>query len=191
MISGTTAWARFDVGTDISLVSEIIFTYVRANGTNSILLQRRYPADTEYRDGLIWLPLSQEDTMKLRSGGGIVIVELQINYISGAVAKTEPQTIDVRDSFYTELVPDAAPDDAQRDGGIVRVSVDDVVVIRTGGGEVEWENIVGKPDASQNIEADKNDQTKYATPYAVNEHVKDKLVGIIHTFSTNSGEVLN
>ncbi len=134
MISGTTAWARFEVNIDLALVNSIVITYSRrAGGT---ILQKRYPDDTEYRDGLIWLPLTQQDTSTLRSGGDIVLVELQFNLVSGAVAKSEIKTVCVSDTLATEYVDGSAPDDSQREGGVIEVALDDVIVVQTGGGGI-------------------------------------------------------
>lgn len=132
MISGTTAWARFEVNIDLALVNSIVITYSRrAGGT---ILQKRYPDDTEYRDGLIWLPLTQQDTATLRSGGEIVLVELQFNLRSGAVTKSGIKTVCVSDTLATEYVDGSVPDDSQREGGVIEVALDDVIVVQTGGG---------------------------------------------------------
>lgn len=48
----------------------------------------------------------------------------------------------------------------------------------TGGGvadSVNWSGVIGRPEASANIDADKNDSTKYATPAAVHQYVGTKL----------------
>lgn len=52
------------------------------------------------------------------------------------------------------------------------------VLSTTDGGvadSVPWSGVVGKPDASTNIDTDKTDSTKYATPYAVAEYVNSKV----------------
>lgn len=134
MISGTTAWARFAVDVDITLVSAIIFTYTTANGANKILLQKRYPDDTEYRDSMIWLPLSQADTVSLRSGGGRYLLELQINFKSGAVGKSKIFQLCVADTLFTEFVDGSKPDTSNPTGNVIDVAVDDVVVVGAGGG---------------------------------------------------------
>lgn len=48
----------------------------------------------------------------------------------------------------------------------------------TGGGvadSVNWSGVIGRPEASVNIDTDKADQNKYATPYAVHQYVGTKL----------------
>ena len=132
MISGTTAWSRFSVSVDLALVSGIVFTYASRGG--DILLQKRYPDDTEYRNDMIWLPLSQEDTVKLRSRGEQCYVELQFNFKSGAVGKSAIFPICVAETLYTEFVDGNAPDPNLATGGVIGVSLDDVIVVNTGGG---------------------------------------------------------
>lgn len=132
MISGTTAWSRFSVSVDLALVAGIVFTYASRGG--DILLQKRYPDDTEYREGMIWLPLSQEDTVKLRSRGEQCYVELQFNFKSGAVGKSAIFPICVAETLFTEFVDGNAPDPNLATGGVIGVSLDDVVVVQSGGG---------------------------------------------------------
>lgn len=132
MISGTTAWSRFSVSVDLALVAGIVFTYASRGG--DILLQRRYPDDTEYRNDMIWLPLSQEDTVKLRSRGEQCYVELQFNFKSGAVGKSAIFPICVAETLFTEFVDGNAPDPNLATGGVIGVSLGDVVVVQSGGG---------------------------------------------------------
>jgi hypothetical protein len=132
MISGTTAWSRFSVSVDLALVAGIVFTYASRGG--DILLQRRYPDDTEYRNDMIWLPLSQEDTVKLRSRGEQCYVELQFNFKTGAVGKSAIFPICVAETLFTEFVDGNAPDPNLATGGVIGVSLDDVIVVNTGGG---------------------------------------------------------
>lgn len=52
------------------------------------------------------------------------------------------------------------------------------VLSASGGGvadSVNWSGVIGRPEASVNIDTDKADQTKYATPYAVHQYVGTKL----------------
>jgi hypothetical protein len=137
MISGTTAWSRFSVSVDLALVASIVFTYASRGG--DILLQKRYPDHAEYREGRIWLPLSQADTTKLRSGGEQVLVELQFNFSSGAVGKSRPKVVCVDDTLATEYVDGSFPDESQYEDGAIDVFVDDVVVVHTGSGGMPYE----------------------------------------------------
>ncbi len=48
----------------------------------------------------------------------------------------------------------------------------------SGGGvadSVNWSGVIGRPEASQDIDTDQADQTKYATPYAVHRYVGAKM----------------
>lgn len=76
------------------------------------------------------------------------------------------------------------------------------VLSATGGGtadSVNWTGVVGRPEASTNIDADKTDQGKYATPYAVHQYVGTKMGAALSyrgsiTFAelpTLSAEVVN
>lgn len=52
------------------------------------------------------------------------------------------------------------------------------VLSATGGGvadSVNWTGVVGRPEASTDIDADKTDATKYATPAAVHSYVGTKM----------------
>lgn len=179
MISGTTAWARFAVDVDITLVSAIIFTYTTANGANKILLQKRYPDDTEYRDSMIWLPLSQADTVSLRNGGGRYLLELQINFKSGAVGKSKIFQLCVADTLATEFIDGNAPDPNLATGDVIGVSLDDVIVVKAGGGlpynighglKVDEETNTLLVDTANKVEAD---NTFPITSAAVHEIVGD------------------
>lgn len=177
MISGTTAWSRFSVSVDLALVASIVFTYASRGG--DILLQRRYPDDTEYRNDMIWLPLSQEDTVKLRSRGEQCYVELQFNFKSGAVGKSAIFPICVAETLFTEFVDGNAPDPNLTTGGVIGVSLDDVIVVNTGGGlpynighglKVDEETNTLLVDTANKAEAD---NTLPITSAAVHEIVGD------------------
>lgn len=52
------------------------------------------------------------------------------------------------------------------------------ILSATGGGtadSVAWSSVIGRPEASTNIDTDKSDNTKYATPAAVHNYVGTKL----------------
>lgn len=54
--------------------------------------------------------------------------------------------------------------------------------LEAGGGtadSVNWSGVIGRPEASVNIDTDKADQTKYATPYAVHQYVGTKMASAL------------
>lgn len=56
------------------------------------------------------------------------------------------------------------------------------VLSTTGGGvadSVAWSGVIGKPDASTNIETDSTNTTKYATPSAVASYVNSKVASAL------------
>lgn len=56
------------------------------------------------------------------------------------------------------------------------------VLSATGGGTadaVAWANVIGRPEASADIDADKNDGNKYATPMAVHNYVGTKMASAL------------
>ena len=56
------------------------------------------------------------------------------------------------------------------------------VLSASGGGtadDVAWANVIGRPEASADIDADKNDGTKYATPAAVHSYVGTKMASAL------------
>lgn len=129
--SGATAWHRIKPGVDLALIREIIITYKSKSPYGArIILQRRYPAETKLYEGDILVPLSQADTAKLREeSGGSVRVELQYNYTSGAVDKSQIKTVAIKDTLATECVDGSAPDAAQMDAMPIEFESDAVIVI--------------------------------------------------------------
>ena len=135
--AGATAWHRIKPGVDLALIRDIIITYKSKSPYGSkVILQRRYPAQTELYEGDILVPLTQADTAKLREESGeSVLVELQYNYTSGAVDKSQIKTVAIRDTLATEYVDGSAPDAAQKDAEFIEFESDAVIVMAgTGGG---------------------------------------------------------
>lgn len=129
--AGATAWHRIKPGVDLALIREIIITYRSKSPYGAkIIFQRRYPAETELYEGDILVPLTQADTAKLREESGeSVSVELQYNYISGAVDKSQIKTVAVKNTLATEYVDGSAPDAAQRDAVPIEFESDAVIVM--------------------------------------------------------------
>lgn len=136
--SGATAWHRIKPGVDLNLISEIIITYKSASAYGAkIVMQRRYPSQTIVHGGDILVPLSQADTTMLREqSGNMVRMELQYNFATGAVGKSEIKTIAIGDTLATEYVDGSAPDAAQANARTIEFSAGDVIVISTGGGNL-------------------------------------------------------
>lgn len=131
--SGSTAWQIIKPGVDLGLIDSIIVTYKTLPGYGSrVLLQKRYPDDTRVNGDELLLPLSQADTTLLREeGGGRVRLELQYNFTSGAVAKSEIQTVHIGDTLATAYVDGSNPDEAQIDGLPIEFAAGDAIVIES------------------------------------------------------------
>lgn len=131
--SGSTAWQIIRPGVDLGLIDSIIITYKTLPGYGSrVLLQRQYPDDTRVNGDELLLPLSQADTTLLREeGGDRVRLELQYNYSSGAVAKSEIQTVHIGDTLATAFVDGSNPDEAQIEGLPIKFTAGDAIVIES------------------------------------------------------------
>jgi hypothetical protein len=131
--SGSTAWQIIKPGVDLGLIDSIIITYKTLPGYGSrVLLQKRYPDDTRVNGDELLLPLSQADTTLLREeGGDRVRLELQYNYSSGAVAKSEIQTVHIGDTLATAYVDGSNPDEAQIEGLPIEFAAGDAIVIES------------------------------------------------------------
>lgn len=131
--SGSTAWQIIKPGVDLGLIDSIIITYKTLPGYGSrVLLQKRYPDDTRVNGDELLLPLSQADTTLLREeGGDRVRLELQYNYSSGAVAKSEIQTVHIGDTLATAFVDGSNPDEAQIEGLPIEFTTGDAIVIES------------------------------------------------------------
>lgn len=131
--SGSTAWQIIKPGVDLGLIDSIIITYKTLPGYGSrVLFQKRYPDDTRVNGDELLLPLSQADTTLLREeGGDRVRLELQYNYSSGAVAKSEIQTVHIGDTLATAFVDGSNPDEAQIEGLPIEFAAGDAIVIES------------------------------------------------------------
>ena len=131
--SGSTAWQIIKPGVDLGLIDSIIITYKTLPGYGSrVLLQRQYPEDTREHGDELLLPLSQADTTLLREeGGDRVRLELQYNFSSGAVAKSEIQTVHIGDTLATAYVDGSNPDEAQIEGLPIEFTTGDAIVIES------------------------------------------------------------
>lgn len=131
--SGSTAWQIIKPGVDLGLIDSIIITYKTLPGYGSrVLLQKRYPDDTREHGDELLLPLAQVDTTLLREeGGDRVRLELQYNFTSGAVAKSEIQTVHIGDTLATAFVDGSNPDDAQIEGLPIEFAAGDAIVIES------------------------------------------------------------
>lgn len=105
MIAGATYTLPVSVGYPTEKAAKIIITI--KNNKSGASVQKRYPNDAETRlmDGdTIGVKLSQQDTINLC---GNIIVEAQINLVSGTVAKTNPARKYIAPTLYTEIVDGA------------------------------------------------------------------------------------
>lgn len=62
------------------------------------------------------------------------------------------------------------------------LSVEGDTLSATGGGvadSVNWSGVIGRPEASTDIDADKSNSTKYATPSAVHQYVGTKMASAL------------
>ena len=104
MIAGTTARLRVELDVDWDRVREIVFTFTDERYRK--VLEKRWPADTEMEDGVIVIPLSQKETLRL---DGTFYVEGQVNFRDGHVVKTGTFRRYMRATLGTEIVEDRPP----------------------------------------------------------------------------------
>lgn len=100
-IPGTTVFFPFDPkDLDISSVSRIIFAF--ADNTRKCVVTKEYPKDTTTTaDGIILVPLTQEDTAAMPAGG---IAQAQINYNDMSVTKTLETILRYHPTINTEFI---------------------------------------------------------------------------------------
>ncbi len=118
---------------DPKLIDSIIFTI--KNGKR--LLSKRYPDEVTYEDNYYLLNFTQKETARLR---GFCLLEAQINFSSGAVAKTEAEKFYVLDTLYTEIL-------GNHTGGIeddgLLLSSSDMIVVESKPTEVYASDVIG------------------------------------------------
>lgn len=177
MKAGTTVFHRLHFpGLDFALVESMIITY-SARKNNGIIMQRRFPEDIVWLDGVPCIPLTQENTLKIWeaiSPDHMAAVETQINFIGGAVGKTNTAYIRICSTLYTELVAGNAPDSEIRDIDI-RFLTDDVVAVVRGynigrGLKLDEATNTLSVDTADEVEAG---NTLPITAAAVSEAIKD------------------
>lgn len=91
---------RLDIE-DIENVANIIFTF-----KSKKVVQKKYPEEVTYNDGIFSVPLYQQDTIDL---AGYCKAEAQINYIGGSVAKSDIACFVMDESLSTEIVEGDTP----------------------------------------------------------------------------------
>lgn len=105
MKSGATYFVLFQFDGNMELIDEMIFTLAGINTVN-----KKYPGEVSYNDGVLALPLTQEDTYKLAGTIGCYVkVEAQINFKNKSVSKKSFKQISIDATLATDFVPDNFP----------------------------------------------------------------------------------
>lgn len=106
MKQGTTQSLKLAIGVDLAAVDTIIFTIKATDDLAAdILLQKRYPHDTEVLDGTVHIMFTQEETALFTD---YIYIEGQVNFVNKAVGKTATIRKMVSSTLFTDLVPDNA-----------------------------------------------------------------------------------
>lgn len=133
MKSGTTPTKKIKINVDPELIDTIIFTIKNGKG----LLIKRYPDEVTYKDTYYLLNFTQKETVRLR---GFCLLEAQINFSSGAVAKTEAEKFYVPDTLYTEILGNHAGGGEDEE---FLLSSSDMIVVESKPTEVYASNVIG------------------------------------------------
>lgn len=103
MKSGTNCIILAKLNVNVADVDSILFTFA---GKKKVV--KRYPDEVGYTEssGVFSIPFYQEDTMQMQ---GSVLCEAQINYLDGAVIKTEVSRLYITSTVGTELIEGDTP----------------------------------------------------------------------------------
>lgn len=88
---------------DINMIDKAIFTLVGTGGT----FTKVFPGEVSFDDGAFFIPLTQEDTIELGVGSGMI--QAQINFADRAVGKTIKEKFYIDSSLATEIVDGSFP----------------------------------------------------------------------------------
>lgn len=100
IIKGSTATIKITMPEVlISTIDSIIFSF--GQKPNDIILQKEYPTNVAFDNGVFYIMLNQEETNKFND---FVYVEGQVNYNDKSVVKTIKERIAVNDTLATEIV---------------------------------------------------------------------------------------
>jgi len=120
---------RLDIE-DIENVANIIFTF-----KSKKVVQKKYPDEVTYNDGIFSVPLYQQDTIDL---AGYCKAEAQINYIGGSVAKSDIACFLMDESLSTEIVEGDTPSSTDKP---IRISIVGSTLVAKIEGDINPEDI--------------------------------------------------
>lgn len=124
MKQGTTFVLVVDLQLDMSYVKSIIFTL---KNKGKILTKE----DWSFEDGKFKIPFAQEETVQLE---GRTLIEAQINFEDGNVAKSEIKEIFIKESLATHIVDENKATEETQEIGLV-IDGDVVYTDGIGGGD--------------------------------------------------------
>lgn len=134
MIQGANGYIKVRLDIDLALVSRIIFSFFAAKG-DAPILQKIHPADTDVIDGIVYIGLTQQETMQLYdASGGRIELEQQIDIGDQTAYKTCGKTLHICKSRATEIIDGNHPDYTLPDS-IIDVETGDLIVIRGADGK--------------------------------------------------------
>lgn len=130
MKRGTTVALKFQFDLDLECVNEVIFSFCKEmKETDNPTLVKYYPQDGVLKDGILYLYLTQEETLLFE---GRIYIECQLNLVNGSVLKTDITSKVVRSTLFTTLVDgnSASTDTTET----IDMSIYEVIDITDGGG---------------------------------------------------------
>lgn len=140
MKQGTTQSFKITLECDISNIDSIIFTIKSKDDIDApIILQKYHPQDTEIIDGVIYLGLTQEETLLFKD---YIYLEGQVNFRDKSVGKTQTIRKLITDTLYTQILGGNKPVCVQVDE--ITLSVGEVVVVRGADGKDGAQGIQGE-----------------------------------------------
>ena len=99
---GTNPALLITLSVEMDFVDKVIFTFrQRATEDSTPMLQKIYPDDVSYSDGVFIIPFSQEETQLFSK---VFFAEGQVNYINEQVEKTEIVALEMSPTLFTEVI---------------------------------------------------------------------------------------
>lgn len=133
MKQGTTPTKKIKLDIDNNLIESVFFTIK----SGKYLLIKCYPGEAIYEDGFYLLKLTQKETEKLQY---FCLLEAQINFLDGTVAKSNIERFTVACSLYTEIQSDHAGGVEEKD---IPLSSSDVIMVEDKKSPIYASDVIG------------------------------------------------
>ena len=133
MKQGTTPTKKIKLDIDNDLIESVVFTIKSGNR----LLIKCYPGEVVYEDGFYLLNLTQRETEKLQY---FCFLEAQVNFLDGAVAKSNIEKFTVECTLYTKIQNDHAGGVEEKE---ISLSSSDVIVAGGRDAPIYAEDVIG------------------------------------------------